>query len=260
MKKKFAVNLSTIFTEFPFLERFGKAKMNGFSIVECQFPYDTPIERIQKQLQLYDLSMVLINLPAGDWERGDRGIAVNPNRVAEFEKSVADGISYATALNVSQIHCLAGIVEASIPMQKAKEIFIKNIQYAADELAKHDLTLLIEPINNFDIPNYYLGTVTEAVAIIERVNRQNVKLQFDFYHVQKIQGNLLATFKKYFHMIGHVQIADVPGRHQPGTGEINYQRVLEFLEEINYRGFIGLEYNPKVTSDKSFSWLKGGAS
>lgn len=147
-----------------------------------------------------------------------------------------------------------------MPKHKVKEIYIKNIQYAAEELAKHDLTLLIEPINHFDIPNYFLGTVTEAVAIIKRVNRPNVKLQFDFYHVQKIQGNLLATFEQYFQMIGHVQIADVPGRHQPGTGEINYQRILEFLEELNYRGFVGLEYIPKVTSDTSFTWLKGGES
>lgn len=260
---QFTVNLSTIFTEVPFLKRFEKAKKAGFSYVECQFPYPYSRESIKEKLDAHHLSMVLFNLPLGDWEKGDRGMAIDPYRIEEFRGSVDEGIRYATALQSSNIHCMAGVLSAELDRQKAREVYVQNIRYAASKMANYGLTLLIEPINSFDMPGYFLSDIHQAVHILEDVSLPNVKLQFDFYHIQRTQGNLLSTFQRYFDVIGHVQLADVPGRHQPGTGEINYQRVFEFLKALEYKGFIGLEYTPKEKSEESFDWLstigKGGS-
>lgn len=249
---QFSVNLSTIFTEVPFLDRFQRAKEAGFSYVECQFPYENSICDIQKALNENDLSMVLINLPPGDWNSGERGIAALPNRRAEFRESIEKGIEYASALKVKNIHCMAGIAARK---EETRKTYIENLQYAGRKMAEYDLTLLIEPINSDDMPGYFLNDVDDAVQILKEVNLPNVKLQFDFYHVQKAKGNLLATFKKYFQFIRHVQIADVPGRHQPGTGEIHYENVFSYIDSLGYTGFVGLEYTPKGDSEKSFAWL-----
>lgn len=253
---KFAVNLSTIFTEVPFLERFTKARECGFSYVECQFPYSISLQDIQRALAQNGLSLVLINLPPGNWEKGDRGLAVDPKRVDEFKQSVYIGIKFANALNVSRIHCLAGITR-DIDNETANRVYLKNLQFAGNELAKHGITLLIEPINRNDIPGYYLKDIHLAKAILEEVNLPNVKLQFDFYHMERIHGNPLALFQQYADCIGHVQIADVPGRHQPGTGEMDYYEIFHYLQSA-YQGYIGLEYTPSGNSEDSFSWLKGG--
>jgi len=251
---QFAVNVSTIFTEVPFIERFQKAKEFSFSRVECQFPYSEPAERIREELEKYRLSLVLINLPAGNWEKGERGLAIFPDRIGQFKQSVDEGIRYATNLNVSLIHCMAGILPPELDRQRAKEVYIDNLQYAAEKLAQHGLTLLIEPINPYDMPGYFLTDIREAAEIIEEVGMPNVKLQYDFYHMQRMQGNLIATFQAYFSLIGHVQIADVPGRHEPGTGEIHYERIFQFLQSCGYTGAVGLEYIPKTTSEASFAW------
>lgn len=253
---KFAVNLSTIFTQVPFIDRFKKASEQQFSYVECQFPYELTVDQIKQQLRENNLSMVLLNLPPGNWANGDRGLAIDPFRTEEFKNSVDVGIEYASALNIPNIHCMAGVCSDNIPSHKVKEVYIKNITYAAKKLATHELTLLIEPINQKDIPNYYLSSIKEAAEILQEVNLPNVKLQFDFYHMQKIQGDLISTFENYFDQIGHVQIADVPGRHQPGTGEINYKNVLSFLDKVGYNGYIGLEYTPLGKSEDSFKWIK----
>jgi hydroxypyruvate isomerase len=253
---KFTVNLSTIFTEVPFLERFRKAQECGISYVECQFPYDISPEQIQRALALNGLSMVLINLPPGKWEKGDRGLAVDPNRVNEFKQSVYDGIKYANALNVSRIHCMAGIT-ADIDFETALEVYLKNLLFAGREMAKHGITLLIEPINLSDMPGYFLHDIHLAKVILDMVNLPNVMLQFDFYHMERIHGNPLTLFQQYKDSIGHVQIADVPGRHQPGTGKMNYNEIFHYLRKV-YKGYIGLEYIPSGNSEDSFSWLKGG--
>jgi hydroxypyruvate isomerase len=255
--RPFSVNLSTIFTEVPFIERFRKAKESGFSHVECQFPYDAPINVILEELRKNQLSLELINLPAGIWEMGDRGLAIFSDKIEDFKGSVAKGIEYACALGVPNIHCMAGILSDEADRPNAREIYLQNLKYAAAEMAQYNRTLLIEPLNPFDVPGYFLTDLGEAAKIIDEVGMPNVKLQFDFYHIQKVQGNLLSTFQKYFDRISHVQIADVPGRNQPGTGEIHYQNVIHALKKWGYAGFIGLEYTPKGKSEDSFKWLEG---
>lgn len=249
----FTVNLSTIFTEVPFLERFRKAHNSGFSFVECQFPYDYSIEEIQQELVRYELSMVLINLPAGNWGNGDRGLAADPNRVEEFHASVKEGIRYATGLNVSKIHCMAGIV-SGVDQETNRKVYVENLRYAGSELAKHGLTLLIEPINPFDMPGYYLSNIDQAKEILQEVDLPNVKLQFDFYHIERVHGHAHSIFQEYADIVGHVQIADHPGRHQPGTGKIDYHQILQNLSN-QYDGCIGLEYTPRGKSEKSFEWM-----
>lgn len=247
---KFAVNLSTIFTEVPFLERFKKARDFGFSFVECQFPYDYSTEEIQRELEEHQLEMVLINLPPGNWAKGDRGIAADLIRIKEFKESVKQGIHYARALNVSKIHCMAGIVSGAV----SKAVYIENLQFAGTELAKHGLTLLIEPINPVDMPGYYLTNIYQASEILKAVNLPNVKLQFDFYHIEKVHGHSLSIYQEYADIVGHIQIADHPGRHQPGTGEMDYQQILQNLN-YKYEGYIGLEYIPQGKSEESFEWI-----
>ncbi|NMD69887.1 hydroxypyruvate isomerase family protein [Bacillus sp. DNRA2] len=253
---KYAVNLSTIFTEVPFIERFKKAKQAGFNFVECQFPYSVPVSTIREELEMNQLSLVLINIPAGDWENGERGLAIYPERIPEFKESVATGIEYAQGLGVKKLHCLAGIVPVDMNPALARKTYIENLTFAAEQLAAHGMTLLIEPINQFDMPGYFLNDIKEAVEIVEEINLPNVKLQFDFYHIQKTKGNLLANFTNYMDKIEHIQVADVPGRHEPNTGEIYYQRVLAEVCNNGYRGFIGLEYIPLGKSEDSFSWIE----
>lgn len=259
---QFSVNISTIFTEYPFLDRFKKARETGFKHVECQFPYDFSPEEIKDELDRNRLTLDLINLYPGDWSQGDRGLAADPARKLEFKESVAKGIQYALALNVKKIHCMAGILKSEYDKGIIKNLYIENIQYAAEKMAEHGITILIEPINAYDMPGYLLCRIDEAEELLQKIDRQNVKIQFDFYHIQKIQGNLLSTFEQMIESIGHVQIADVPGRHQPETGEIHYANIFRKIEELGYDGLIGLEYIPKGISEESFTWLssivKGG--
>ncbi|MBU8919788.1 TIM barrel protein [Bacillus sp. FJAT-29953] len=253
---KFAVNLTTIFTEVPFLERFKKARECGFSYVECQFPYDYSIDEIKRELVRNELSMVLLNLPPGNWEKGERGLAVVPNRMDEFRSSVMEGIKYATALTIPRIHCMAGIVSKD-DSETAKDIYLENLHYAGTEMAKHGLTVMIEPINKFDMPGYFLSDIHQAKEILDTLGLPNIKLQFDFYHIQRIHGNPLAFFQQYADVVGHIQIADVPGRNQPGAGEMDYQSIFQYLNDT-YQGYIGLEYTPLGKSQDSFEWLRAG--
>lgn len=251
----FAVNISTIFTDIPFLERFKKARDSGFSFIECQFPYAFSIEDIQHELLQHELSMVLINLPPGNWEEGDRGIAADPKRVEEFRQSVQDGIKYAKALNVSRIHCMAGIVSSEMDTEEARRVYIENLRYAGAELAKQDMTLFIEPINTYDMPGYFLNDIHLAKGILGIVGLPNVKLQFDFYHMERIYGDSLSVYQQFAGIVGHVQIADVPGRHEPGTGIMDYQKIATYLNKT-HQGYIGLEYTPLGDSKDSFEWLR----
>lgn len=249
----YSINLSTVFTEYPFLERFQKAREVGFTNVECQFPYDYSIAEIQKTLSENNQSLVLMNLPPGNWEKGDRGLAIDRERIKEFQASVHTGIAYATALGVKMIHCMAGV---GFDKQNDKTIYLQNIRYAAEKFAAHDITLLIEPINPIDMPGYFLHNLHEAIEIIDEIALANVKLQYDFYHIQQIHGNLIRNFRSYFNKIGHIQIADTPGRGEPGTGEINYENIFKAIKAEGYKGHIGLEYTPSGRSKDSFNWMK----
>lgn len=251
----FAVNLSTIFTEVPFIERFKKAKDAGFSFVECQFPYEEPLRRVQRVLNNNSLSMALINMPAGNWAQGERGLAIFPDRVEEFKQALNLALQYAFALKSPNIHCMAGVLSPGQSREEARKIYLENLKYAGRKTAELGLTLLIEPINPYDMPGYFLSDIDEAVKIIKEVNLPNVRLQFDFYHIERMYGNSLELFKKYFRLIGHVQIADYPGRHEPGTGSMDYEKIFSEISRLGYKRPIGLEYIPATRSDESFRWL-----
>lgn len=253
--QKFAANLTFLFTELDFLERFKAAASNGFSGVEYLFPYGYPKEQLAEALRKNNLKQALFNLPAGNWEAGERGIACHPDRAAEFKEGVERALEYATPLGCRQINCLAGITPRGIPGPRAREAFVSNLKYAAPRLAGQGIKLLIEPINTYDIPGFFLTTSADALGILDEVGEPNLFLQYDVYHMQMMEGNLANTIAKNRHRIAHIQVADVPGRHEPGTGEINYPFLLRYLNQIGYNGWIGCEYKPLTTTEEGLAWM-----
>jgi hydroxypyruvate isomerase len=253
---KLAANLSMLFTEEAFLDRFSAAADAGFHGVEYLFPYDFDAKEIKQRLESNNLTQVLFNLPAGDWESGDRGIAVNPKRTEEFRAGVHLAIEYAKALNCSQLNCLAGIVPEGVSQQEAQQTFVDNLAFAAEELEKVGLSLIIEAINTRDIPGFFLNNTQQALDIVKEVGSSNLRLQYDIYHMQIMEGDIATTLSTYQQQIQHVQLADNPGRHEPGTGEINYQFMFKHLDEIGYEGWVGCEYKPATTTKAGLHWLK----
>ncbi|HYN15093.1 MAG TPA: hydroxypyruvate isomerase [Terriglobales bacterium] len=253
---RFAANLSMLFTELDFLARFAAAARCGFAGVEYLFPYAYPKEQLAETLRKHNLTQVLHNLPAGDWERGDRGIACHLDRVGEFQEGVEPAIDYARSLGCRQINCLAGIAPESIPHDRTQEVFIANLKYAAPRLAEHGIKLLIEPINTRDIPGFFLSTSAQALAILDEASEPNLYLQYDVYHMQMTEGNLADTIRKNLARIAHIQVADVPGRHEPGTGEINYAFLFQLLDKIGYQGWVGCEYKPLAKTEDGLAWLE----
>jgi hydroxypyruvate isomerase len=251
---KFAANLTMLFNELPFLERFAAAAQAGFKAVEFMFPYDYEPAAINDALHTNNLKLVLHNLPAGNWAGGERGIACAPARISEFRDGVAKAISYATALNCPQLNCLAGIVQPG-DEATARTTLIENLRFAADALQKAGLTLLLEPVNTTDIPGFFVNRSAQALAIINEVAAPNLKLQYDIYHSQIMEGNLARTIEANLAQIGHIQLADNPGRHEPGTGEINYLYLFKKLDELGYTGWVGCEYKPKAATTDGLSWL-----
>jgi hydroxypyruvate isomerase len=252
---RFAANLTMLFTEVPFLERFALAKIGGFKAVEFLFPYAFEVQDIQAALDRNALKLVLHNLPAGDWDAGERGIACLPERVAEFRSGVAKAIDYASALGVPQLNCLAGMAPAGADPKLLHDTFVNNLQYAASELKKADLKLLIEPINTFDIPGFYLSKTEQGIEILDAVAADNAFLQYDIYHAQRMEGELGNTIQKYFSLIGHFQLADNPGRNEPGTGEIHYAYLFDLIDRLGYSGYIGCEYKPLKTTEAGLGWM-----
>ena len=252
---RFAANLTMLFTEVPFLERFALARSGGFKAVEFLFPYAFAIKDIQSVLNDNALSLLLHNLPAGDWEAGERGIACLPDRVTEFRSGVTKAIEYASALGVPQLNCLAGKAPAGVDPKILRDTFVANLQFAASELKKVGLKLLIEPINTFDIPGFYLSKTEQGIAILDAVAADNAYLQYDIYHAQRMEGELGNTIQKYLSRIGHIQLADNPGRNEPGTGEINYAYLFDLLDRLNYPGYIGCEYKPLKTTESGLGWM-----
>ncbi len=252
---KFAANLTMLFTEEPFIDRFEAAARAGFKAVEFLFPYAHTAQQVRNAALEAGVQIVLHNLPAGDWDAGERGIACLPERVAEFRDGVAKAIDYAQALGVTQLNCLAGKAPAGADPAVLHATLIDNLRYAAGQLGRHGIRLLIEPINTFDIPGFYLHGTQQALDIIDQVGADNLFLQYDIYHMQRMEGELAATLQKHLPRIAHVQLADNPGRHEPGTGEINYRFLFQHLDRIGYGGWIGCEYKPKTTTTAGLGWL-----
>jgi len=253
---RFAANLSMLFTEVPFIDRFERAAQAGFEAVEFLFPYAHTPEEVRAQIDAHRLQIVLHNLPAGDWDAGERGIAVDPARVEEFRAGVAKAITYAKALGVPQLNCLAGKAPAGVDAATLRRTFVENLRFAAAELKKAGLRLLIEPINPFDIPGFYLNRTDQALSILDEVGADNAFVQYDIYHAQRVEGELAATLQKHLARIGHVQLADNPGRNEPGTGEINYPFLFKHLDRIGYQGWVGCEYKPAAATEAGLGWIK----
>ena len=251
---RFAANLSLMFTELDFLDRFAAARANGFEAVEFLFPYAWPGADIAARLADSGLQLVLHNLPAGDWAAGERGIACDPERVGEFQDGVALALDYTAALGVRQLHCLAGIVPAGLAPELAHATYIANLRHAAGRLQEHGMNLLIEPINTWDMPGYFLTGSTQAAHIIAECNAGNIFMQYDIYHMQRMEGELAETIRANFALIKHVQLADVPGRHEPGTGDIEFPHLFALLDELGYDGWVGCEYHPRAGTVAGLEW------
>lgn len=253
---KFAANLTMLFTEVPFMERFALAKQAGFTYIEYLFPYAFKADELKEQLDANGLTQVLFNLPAGNWEQGDRGIAADPERIAEFRAGIDKAIEYAQVLEVKQLNCLAGKKVAGYSDAEQWATLVENVRYAAGKLQGHNLQLVLEPINHYDIPGFFLHLTEQAIQLIEEAGLPNVYVQYDVYHAQREEGEITATIRKHMKQIGHIQIADNPGRNQPGTGEINYPFIFKELDGLGYQGYIGLEYIPKTDTADSLAWIK----
>lgn len=252
---RFNANLSMLFNEVAFLDRFEAAAKAGFQGVEYLFPYDFNAAEIRERLDEHQLEQVLFNLPAGDWENGDRGIACAPDRVSEFKEGVDKAIEYAKALECKQCNILAGIVPNGVSYQYAREQFIENVQYAAPRLKDAGIKTLIESINTRDIPGFFLTGTQQAKDVIHQSGSDNVFLQYDIYHMQIMEGDIVPTVKSELSHIAHIQLADNPGRHEPGTGELNYPFIFQQLDEMGYSGWVGCEYKPKSETVEGLSWL-----
>ncbi len=252
---KFSANLTMLFTEYPFLDRFEAAAEAGFRGVEYVGPYDFPAAEIAARLKANGLTQALFNLPAGDWSKGERGIACHPDRVAEFQDGVSRAIDYANALGCSTINCLAGIPSPRWSINEAHRTLVDNLRYAAERLEKEGVLLVVEPINRFDMPGFFLNHSWRALYIIDETGASNLKLQYDIYHMQRMEGELAATMEKQLPRIGHIQIAGNPGRHEPDIGEINYPFLVDRLDALGYSGWIGAEYRPKGRTEDGLGWL-----
>jgi len=252
---RFCANLTLLFNEHPFIDRFVAAANAGFSGVEYLFPYDYDKDQLAAQLRKHRLTQVLHNLPAGDWNNGERGIGCHPDRVGEFQDGVGKAIEYARALQCKQVNCLAGIC-ADAPPERQRAAFVANLKFAAMKLKEAGIKLLIEPINTRDIPGFFLTRSSQALDIIREVGSDNLFLQYDIYHMQVMEGDLARTIETNLALIPHMQLADNPGRNEPGTGEINYPFLFEHIDRIGYSGWIGCEYRPRTTTEAGLGWVK----
>lgn len=257
---KFAANLTMLFNEVDFLDRFAAAAETGFKGVEYLFPYAWPAGELAEKLDQYGLVQVLHNLPAGDWAGGERGIACHPDRIGEFQDGVGRAIEYATTLGCKQVNCLAGITPAGADADKVFETFVANLRFAADKLAGAGIRLLVEPINTFDIPGFYLNRTAQAAAILDAVGSDNLFIQYDIYHAQRMEGELANTIAAHLPRIAHIQLADNPGRHEPGSGEINYAFLFDFIDRSGFDGWIGCEYKPAGDTRAGLAWRERLAS
>ena len=255
MRVRYVANLSTLFTEAPFLDRFSRAAAAGFTHVEFWFAHEYPTPTLRAQLRSNDLHLVLFNLKPGDFAAGDRGLLCDPVRRDEFRRAMDEGLEIACQLDCALIHTMVGRTREDLARTVQYACIVENLQWAAPRARDAGVILLIEALNWHDNPGFFLTTSREAYSIVKDVRQPNVKFQFDFYHLQITEGDLTRNFLAHLADIGHVQIADVPGRHEPGTGEVNYAFVLNTIENSGYAGFVGLEYKPFGSTDESLKWL-----
>jgi hydroxypyruvate isomerase len=253
---RFDANLTMLFNELDFLDRFEAAAGAGFKGVEYLFPYAYPTEQLAERLAVNGLTQVLHNLPAGDWAKGERGIACLPDRVREFQDGVGKAIEYAKALGCKQLNCLAGIPPAHVDPARVRNTLVTNLRFAAEKLEAAGIRLLVEPCNTRDIPGFFLDRSQQAIELIDDVGSDNLWLQYDIYHMQIMEGDLAQTIQRLLPRIAHMQLADNPGRNEPGTGEINYPYLFKFIDRLGYRGWIGCEYKPAKTTSEGLGWAK----
>jgi hydroxypyruvate isomerase len=251
---KLAANLTMLFGEMDFLDRFEAAARAGFRGVEFLFPYPYEATVLKARLRDHGLVQVLHNLPAGNWAAGERGIACLPDRVDEFKGGVDQAIEYAQALGCDQVNCLAGILPPGVDPPAARQTFEQNLRYAAPRLQAAGIALLIEPINTRDVPGFFLSGTREAIEIIDAVGSDNLWLQYDIYHMQIMEGDVAGTIERHLPRIRHMQLADVPGRHEPGTGAIDFGALLSHVDRLGYAGWIGCEYVPKAGTIEGLGW------
>ena len=251
---RFAANLTMMFNEVPFIERFGKAAAAGFDAVEFLFPYAHSAEDIRAELDKHKLTLALFNMPPGDWDAGDRGMAAIPGREGEFRKNVETALHYALALGCKTLHAMSGITDG-FARSACEDSFVSNFRYAADQLAPHGITLLVEPINSRNMPGYFISHQSDALALLERVGRANAAVQLDLYHAQIMDGDLTRLIEKMKGRFAHVQLASVPARHEPDEGEINYPHLYAVLDAEGYDGWIGCEYNPRGVTEDGLGWF-----
>ncbi|MEZ4733934.1 MAG: TIM barrel protein [Caldilineaceae bacterium] len=255
MALKFAANLSMLYPDRPFLDRFAAARRAGFDAVEFLFPYEFGYQAICRQLDEHGLQVVLFNISPGDYSAGDRGTLSHPHRRGEFRRTWDEALTYAHYLQSPLIHVMAGNRLPDIDPALQFATMVENLTWAAPLAAAAGVTLVIEPLNATDQPRYFIHTTAEGMAVIQAVNQPNVRLQYDVYHAQMTEGNLITTIQSCFSAIGHIQISDVPGRHEPGTGEINYPAIFAAIDQLGYQGYIGLEYQPSGDTEQSLAWL-----
>ncbi len=253
---RFAANLTMLFTEYPFLERFDRAAQAGFDAVEFLFPYDEDVDAIRAALKRNGLSQVLFNLPAGDFAAGERGLANDPGRVAEFRDGVARALEIAIRLDCHQLNCLVGLRLDDVPLETQWQTMVENLRFAAAQAESAGVRQVVEPLNSIETPGFMLTSTRDGLRVLDEVGSDNLKIQYDVYHMQRMEGNLTATLREHIGRIGHVQVADSPSRNQPGTGEINYPFIFQTLDEIGYGGSIGCEYKPVPNTEESLGWLR----
>jgi 2-dehydrotetronate isomerase len=253
---KFAANLSMMFTEVPFLDRFEAAAGAGFKAVEFLFPYDYPVEEVVNRSKVAGVEVILFNMPAGDWAAGERGIACIPGRDEEFRAGVEKALLYALALGTRRLHAMAGIVPQGADPVECRRTLTRNLEYAAQQLADHNITLLLEAINTRDIPGFILSTQKDSFSICEAIKAPNLRMQMDLYHMQVMEGDLATKLRHYVPHCGHIQIAGCPERHEPDTGEVRYEYVFRLLDELKYDGWLGCEYRPAGRTSDGLRWMQ----
>lgn len=253
---RFSANLSFLFQELPFLERFEAAARCGFRGVEFHFPYDHAADEVARAARAAGVEIVLFNLPAGDWAAGERGLGCLPARTAEFRDGVALALDYARTLDCPRLNCLAGLAPAGVADEELRDTLVSNLRHAADVLAPHAIALLLEPLNTRDTPGFFISRTAQAGAVLDAVGCASAYIQYDVYHAQVMEGDLARTLAAWLPRIGHVQFADNPGRGAPGSGEINFPWLFAELDRLGYAGWVGAEYRPGgARTEDSLGWL-----